>query len=391
MYYPADIVLDNQGKLYISDHGNSIVRVVNVSTPPTLPAFANTTVGTVSATQNITVSNMGSASLPFTQPTANFSLDQSDPSACTTSTPLAPATSCALEIEFAPTTAGLLTGSEVISAKQTIALSGTAASAIQSQTITFSAPAAQTYGTPLTLAATASSSLPVSYTVVSGSATLSGSTLKFTGVGSVTVQASQAGNAGFSAATAVSVTFQVNPEAVSYTAVVPSSSTTVSVSAGSSGSASLNLTSSNYSGTISFTTSVTSTNGTPSAVTVTASPVTLTAGSSGVSKITITTTTSAANHLPRIPGTRGGVLVFCAVLLGLPFTRKRALPVLLTAFAIALGAFLIACGGGGSTTTSTPKAARTYTVTVTPSGTANPTGDVTVTNPSPVSFTVTVQ
>jgi hypothetical protein len=69
------------------------------------------------------------------------------------------------------------------------------------------------------------------------------------------------------------------------------------------------------------------------------------------------------------------------VLLGAPFTlrRKRALAVLLTALTIALAGFLMSCGGGG-------KAARTYTVTLTPSGSGS-----TVTNASPVSFVVTVQ
>jgi len=79
------------------------------------------------------------------------------------------------------------------------------------QTITFPNPGAQTYGVaPITLTATATSGLPVSYTVISGPATVSGSVLTITGVGSVTVQASQAGNANYSAAAPVSVTFTVN-------------------------------------------------------------------------------------------------------------------------------------------------------------------------------------
>ena len=53
-----------------------------------------------------------------------------------------------------------------------------------------------------TLAATASSGLPVSFTV-SGPATLSGSTLTVTGPGTVTVTATQAGNADYAASTSV--------------------------------------------------------------------------------------------------------------------------------------------------------------------------------------------
>lgn len=79
------------------------------------------------------------------------------------------------------------------------------------QTITFPIPGTKTYGVaPITLTAKASSGLAVSYSVTSGPAAVSGSVLTITGAGSVTVQASQAGNANFAAATAVSVTFTVN-------------------------------------------------------------------------------------------------------------------------------------------------------------------------------------
>ena len=79
------------------------------------------------------------------------------------------------------------------------------------QTITFPNPGTQTYGVaPLTLNATASSGLSVGYSVTSGPATVSGSTLTITGAGSVTVQATQTGNTYYTAATPVSVTFTVN-------------------------------------------------------------------------------------------------------------------------------------------------------------------------------------
>jgi hypothetical protein len=83
------------------------------------------------------------------------------------------------------------------------------------QTISFPNPGTQTNGVaPITLSATASSGLAVSYTVTSGPATVSGSTLTITGVGSVTVQATQAGTANYAAATPVSVTFTVNSAVV---------------------------------------------------------------------------------------------------------------------------------------------------------------------------------
>jgi RHS repeat-associated protein len=83
------------------------------------------------------------------------------------------------------------------------------------QSITFPAIAAKTFGdTPFALNATASSGLPVSYTVTSGPATISGSTVTITGVGTVTIQATQSGgtNAGttYMPATPVSQSFAVN-------------------------------------------------------------------------------------------------------------------------------------------------------------------------------------
>jgi len=80
-----------------------------------------------------------------------------------------------------------------------------------SQTISFTGlPATATYGAagPYTLNGTASSGLAVSYGVT-GPASISGSTLTITGAGTVTVTASQAGNANYSAATPVSQTIQV--------------------------------------------------------------------------------------------------------------------------------------------------------------------------------------
>lgn len=75
------------------------------------------------------------------------------------------------------------------------------------QTITF-APATTTLvaGSGVVLNATASSSLPVTYTLVSGAANLNGTILTGTG-GAVVVRASQAGNATIAAAPAVEVTF----------------------------------------------------------------------------------------------------------------------------------------------------------------------------------------
>jgi hypothetical protein len=112
-----------------------------------------------------------------------------------------------------------------------------------SQTITFPTIPTPTYGGgPVTLNATASSSLPVSYTVTSGPATVGGNILTIIGAGSVTVQASQAGNANYSAATPVSQTFTVNQasQTIAFTTPAPATaksgdSFTVAATGGASG------------------------------------------------------------------------------------------------------------------------------------------------------------
>lgn len=122
-------------------------------------------------------------------------------------------------------------------------------------------------------------------------------------------------------------------------------------------------------------------------VTANAPSVMLTSGENTTVPLTITTGANAANHAPLLPWQSGGAVAFGVVLLGAPFTlrKKRALAVLLTAAAVSLVAFSIACGsgGGGGGSSTTVAAARIYRVTVTPAGA--------VTNPNPVTIMVTIQ
>jgi hypothetical protein len=82
-----------------------------------------------------------------------------------------------------------------------------------SQTITFPAiPNKLTTSAPFGVTATASSGLPVTFSIVSGPATVSGSTITLTGqAGTVVVQASQGGNAQYLAAPNVQQSFTVSP------------------------------------------------------------------------------------------------------------------------------------------------------------------------------------
>ena len=79
-------------------------------------------------------------------------------------------------------------------------------------TLSFAAIPTQTYGNmPFTVSATSASSGAVTYSVTSGPATVSGSTVTLTGVGTVVLGASQAASGNYAAATA-SASFTVNPE-----------------------------------------------------------------------------------------------------------------------------------------------------------------------------------
>ena len=82
--------------------------------------------------------------------------------------------------------------------------------ALHSQTITFGAIGAETVGTNLTLGATASSGLGVTYTSSPANVCkVSGSTASFAAAGSCTITASQGGNATYAAATPVVQTVTV--------------------------------------------------------------------------------------------------------------------------------------------------------------------------------------
>ncbi|MGP8261191.1 MAG: chitobiase/beta-hexosaminidase C-terminal domain-containing protein [Acidobacteriaceae bacterium] len=105
--------------------------------------------------------------------------------------------------------------------------------ATESQTITFIAPTSPvTYGvSPITLVATGGTSgNAVVLSVVSGPATVSGSTLTITGVGTVVVAANQTGNTNYAAATQVTQSIVVNQASQTITFIAPTSPVTYGVS-----------------------------------------------------------------------------------------------------------------------------------------------------------------
>jgi hypothetical protein len=104
-----------------------------------------------------------------------------------------------------------------------VVLLKTTATFPQNQVITFPAIADKVFGDPaFNLAATSTSALPVSFSVVSGPATVSGGVLTMTGVGEVVIQATQAGNASFKAAEPVTQKLNVlapNTQTITFPAI----------------------------------------------------------------------------------------------------------------------------------------------------------------------------
>jgi len=96
------------------------------------------------------------------------------------------------------------------------------------QTISFGSTTGKTYGdAPFDVYATASSGLPVTISVSSGPATISGTSITLTGAGTVVLSATQEGNTYYSAAPNVSQTFTVAQAAQTIT-LSPTSSTVLS-------------------------------------------------------------------------------------------------------------------------------------------------------------------
>lgn len=271
--FGADIGLSNLGTVMVvgapgatmgSNIGQGATYVMggyagtaNASVSPSSLGFGTETVGTVSASQQVTISNIGNGSLHITgvAVTANFTTTQNCQGAA-----LAPGASCSEEIAFAPTSVGGLSGTLTFTddsggsagATQPVQLTGSSSKATTATAITLVIPNPSFVGQSVNIGVVVSPTSVVSLTP-SGSISVKANTgesctaaapsgycsLTFATAGSRLIGASYPGDANFIASAAVrasqsvkkyasttTVTSSLNPsmvgQAVTFTASVSS-------------------------------------------------------------------------------------------------------------------------------------------------------------------------
>jgi hypothetical protein len=270
-------------------------------------------------------------------------------------------------------------GTVVVSASQAATGNYAAATANVSFTVAVEIPvlafapvSAEAYGNaPFIVSATSASSGAVTYTVVSGPATIAGNIVTLTGVGTVVVGASQAASGNYAAATAnVSFTVAPAPSApMGFTLTISGGSGIETVLPGGAALFSLMLapvSGSTYPDALIF-----SASGLPAGATATFSPTTIPAGS-GATVVTMTVQTvnqqTAHPAKPFLGGSLGSMALAFLLLpmVGLKPVRRRlrkvpGLPVVLATGALSLGAMvcLSGCGSSGGFFNQAPKG---YTV-----------------------------
>jgi hypothetical protein len=221
---PHGVAVDSAGNLFVSD--NTSVYEVNRTQAASLN-FGTENVGSTTPAQTLTVSNVGNQQLAVSglSISANFTQQPSGGTDCSSNSQLVAGGACASALAFAPTTTGVLNGTLTLTdnalnnpaSMQSASMSGIGTQ--QQQTITFPNPGSQTYGiAPITLLGSATSGLPVTYTVISGPAMVSGNVLTIIGAGLVTVEADQSGNDDWLPAPPVTDSFTVNKAVLTVTA-----------------------------------------------------------------------------------------------------------------------------------------------------------------------------
>jgi sugar lactone lactonase YvrE len=371
---PQGVTLDGSGNVYVTDSGN-VIKINRTQAAALF--FANTSIGSTSTSQPLTVSNPGNQLLTVSNLaiTPNFTQVSSGGSDCISSTQLSSSGQCFIALAFAPAASGTLIGTATLTdnalnnsaSAQAVQLSGSGSQV--AQTITFAALFNQPIGTaPFMISATASSGLAVNFaSTTSAVCTVSSATVTLASAGTCAIQATQAGNANYAAATSVSQSFEVSDFALAST---PSST---SVKAGQPGTFTLTLTPQG-----SFASAITLSCGTmPQLATCAFTPsATVTLNGSPATATLNITTTAHTTALALVPSSRRSSLLPAVWLLpamflgtvGMARPQGRKLLSYCLLFMLVGGCMLQGACGGVSTpavNTSTGTPAGAYAIIVT--------------------------
>jgi phosphodiesterase/alkaline phosphatase D-like protein len=246
----------------------------------------------------------------------------------------------------------------------------------EAQTITFANPGTQTVGTPLTLSATATSGLGVTFTsTTTGVCMVSGTTATFIASGTCTIDANQVGNNVYAAAPQVQQSFIVNA-APTFTGGGGGGTISIEPGATKGNTVTISVTPSNgFTGTVNLSCSISPTAASdPATCSFAPSSVTISGSTAQTSTLTINTTASTkisgANQIKHLfwPAT-GGTTFAVILLFGIP-RRRRNWVVMLVVLVLFVSCGAMGCvkpigagsGGGSGNAGTTPG---TYTVTVT--------------------------
>jgi sugar lactone lactonase YvrE len=230
---PDDIVVDGSGNLYFTEYVAGTVERVDRADAPTVNFPTATAVNAIDATDGtkiVQVVNSGNLALNLTALgyPADFSEPAGDASACTATTSLNPAGECDVPVEFTPRTTGSLSESVTLTdnlqnvpgTQQSITVTGTG---LLGQTIAFTPiTGLHSVGGNVTLSATASSGLPVSFiSTDSKVCTVSGTTVSLIAAGSCDIEARQWGNSTYAIAPFAFQIFWVGhtPQTISFPAI----------------------------------------------------------------------------------------------------------------------------------------------------------------------------